>query len=289
MTANPLVKKTKTELLEEYNKLLAKHEELRHTAQLVSDPQSVALLSKAEGYTGEQLTQSIAELKSGVHATLNELADKLITEAQRLGELQKSIGLAKKNLELHYHIQVAADTLDLLMRDYKDKTVALEEEIAAKKRDWVREQEEYGYAIKVRSRHSQEEFEETKIKQERAHKEREEAIKRQEQEVAQWREQSQGFSAQLEKALVQREQEVTKRFRAEFDAQIASAKKDWEAQKNLGEIQIAHLEERIKAQQSENAVLRQELEKANKRVQELESKLLRGAGERRNVKKTRER
>ena len=51
MSTLPMAKKTKTELLEEYDKLLAQHEELRRTAQLVGDPQSVALISKVEGYT----------------------------------------------------------------------------------------------------------------------------------------------------------------------------------------------------------------------------------------------
>lgn len=281
--ANPPSRKTKTELQEEYNKLLAQHEDLRRTAQLVGDPQSVALISRVEGYTMDQLTLSIADLKSSVSATLNELADKLIAEAQKFGEIQKAIDVAKKNLELHYHVQVAADTLDRLIADYKSQSVALEEEIAAKRRVWTREQEERDYTLTVATRRAQEEFEERKVKQDRAFKEREDALLKQEQEIAQLRAQTQNFPGQLDRALVQREQETTKRLRAEFDAQIASAKKDWEAQKSIYEMRLANLEERIKSQNTENLALRAEVEKANKRVQELAIKIIE-SGARANLK-----
>lgn len=271
-----LAKKTKTELLEEYNKLLNQHEELRRTAQLVGDPQSVALISKVEGYTVDQLTSSINELKTSVNATLGELTDKLIVEAQKFGEIQKAVELAKKNLELHYHIQVAADTLDRLLQDHKIKTLTLEDEIAAKRRDWARAQEEHAYDTNVRDRRVQEAFEEAKARQDRALKDREEALKRQEQELAQLRAQIQGFPGQLEKAQREREQEITRRLRAEFDAQSESAKKDWKAQEGLLKMQIDNLEERLKAQQQENMALRGEVEKSNKRVQELVVKIIEG-------------
>ncbi|MEK7189473.1 MAG: hypothetical protein AAB666_00640, partial [Patescibacteria group bacterium] len=176
MSTLPMAKKTKTELLEEYDKLLAQHEELRRTAQLVGDPQSVALISKVEGYTMDQLTLSITDLKSSVNATLNELADKLIAEAQKFGEIQKAIAIAKKNLELHYHTQVAADTLDRLVADYKTRSVELEEKISTERRVWAREQEERGYTLDMVSRRAQEEFAEREAKQDRALKEREAAL-----------------------------------------------------------------------------------------------------------------
>mgnify|MGYP001560708641 CR=1 FL=1 len=274
MSTLPMAKKTKTELLEEYDKLLAQHEELRRTAQLVGDPQSVALISKVEGYTMDQLTLSITDLKSSVNATLNELADKLIAEAQKFGEIQKAIAIAKKNLELHYHTQVAADTLDRLVADYKTRSVELEEKISTERRGWAREQEERGYTLDMVSRRAQEEFAEREAKQDRALKEREAALTKQEQEVAQLRAQAQNFPNQLERALIQREQESAKRLRAELDTQMAGAKKDWEAKKNIHEIRVENFEERVKAQNAEINALKGELERANKHVQELAVKII---------------
>ncbi|KKU12003.1 MAG: hypothetical protein UX17_C0061G0007 [Parcubacteria group bacterium GW2011_GWC2_45_7] len=267
-------RRTKTELLEEYNKLLAQHEDLRRTAQLVSDPQSVALISKVEGYTMDQLTHSITDLKSSVNATLNELADKLIAEAQKFSEIQKAIEVAKKNLELNYHVQVAADTLDRLIADHKTQSATFQDEISAKRRDWTREQEERDYTLTVAARRGQEEFEEKRGKQDRLFKEREEALTHQETEMAQLHAQTQNFPNQLERALAQREQDLSKRMRTEFDAQMASAKKDWDAQKNIFEMRIGNLEERIKMQQNEAGALKGELERANKRVQELAIKII---------------
>ena len=274
MSVLPLTKKTKTELLEEYDKLLAQHEELRRTAQLVGDPQSVALISKVEGYTMDQLTKSIIDLKSSVNATLNELADKLIAEAQKFGEIQKAIAIAKKNLELHYHTQVAADTLDRLVADYKTQSITLEEEISAKRRVWTREQEERDYTLALSARRVQEEFAERETKQDRILKEREAALTKQEQEIVQLRAQTQNFPNQLERALAQREQEPAKRLRAEFDAQLAIAKKDWEAQENIHEMRVENFEERVKMQNTEINALKGELERANKHIQGLAIKII---------------
>lgn len=270
----PLNKKTKAELTEDYNKLLAQHEELQRAAALVSDPQSVALLSKASDYTADQLTQAISDLKSSVNAALNELADKLVTEAQKFSELQKAIELAKKNLELHYHIQVAADTLDRLIQEYKNQAVVLEEEKTAKQRDWSREQEEREYAINLKIKRSQEEFIEIKAKQDRTLKEREEALKRQEQELVNLRAQVAAFPIQLDKALAGREQEIVKRLRLEFDGQLAASKKDWLAQEQIYKLNMDGLEGRLKDGQTEITALKNEMEKANKRVQDLTVKII---------------
>lgn len=270
----PLSKKTKPELMEEYNKLLTQHEELRRTAALVSDPQSVALLAKAADYTADQVAQDISGLKSNVNATLDELADKLIAETQKFSELQKAINLSKKNLELQYHIQIAADTLDRLVQEHKTRTSVIEEEITAKQRDWSREQEEHIYAFNLGLRRNQEEFVEAKSKQDRILKEREETLKQQEQEVVQLRAQVAAFSTNLEKALAGREQETIKRLRVELDGELASAKKDWEAREQIYKLKIGNLEDNLKNEETEVTALKGEVEKANKRVQELTVKII---------------
>ncbi|MBI5022588.1 MAG: hypothetical protein HZC05_00235 [Candidatus Magasanikbacteria bacterium] len=265
----PLSRKNKAELMEEYQQLLVQYDELKKTARLVSDPQNAAFIAKAEGYTINQLTQSISELKSNLNGTLNELADKLIAEAQKFEEIQKAIELAKKNLDIHYHIQVAAETLDTLINENKKKAIELEEEKIAKQRDWTREQEEREYAIKMQSRRTREEFEELKTQQNRVLKEREEALKSKEQEIKETQTRVEGFPAQLERALAQKDQEMSRYFKNESDKQLAGAKKDWEAQENLFKMEISNLEERLKTQNVENTALRKEIEQANRRIQEL--------------------
>ena len=265
----PLSKKTKNDLLEEYNKLLEQHEELKHAAGLLGSHESIGIISKVEGYTVDELTKSVSTLKTSVNATLNELADKLITEAQKFSEIQKAIGLAKTNLELHYHIQVAAETLERLISEHKTKTVTLEEEKTKKQREWTREEEEHEYIAQLKKRRTEEEFKELKVKQERELKERIELLIQQEKEIAQLREQHEGFADKLEYALKAREQEVTKRFQIENAAVAKTMQKEWDAQKNLWEMQTKNLEERIKLYQTEIATLKQETERANKRVQEL--------------------
>lgn len=280
----PLAKKTKAELLEEYAKLVEQHEELRRTAQLVSDPQSVALMSKVESYTADQLTTSIAELKTSVNGTLNELAEKLIAEAQKFSELQKSIDLSKKNLELHYNVQIGAETLDRLIADHKMEMATFEEGIGSKKRDWTRTQEEHEYMMQLKKRRAEEEFEELKTKNERDLRAQQEALALRGNEIQELRAQVDRFPAELELKLKEREREVAASMKAEWDAQFLNAKKDWESQKNLYELRVATFEERIKAHLLENASVKQELERANKRVQELATKIIE-SGAPRNVAK----
>ena len=131
--ATLLTKKTKTDLLEEYNKLLEQYEELKMTARIVGDPQSAALLGRTKDFTVEKLTSAIGELRGAFNESVSQLSDKLLAEAGKLNELQQAIELSKKNLELNYHIQVGAETLERLVQDYETKKRVFGEELELKK------------------------------------------------------------------------------------------------------------------------------------------------------------
>ena len=88
------------------------------------------------------------------------------------------------------------------------------------------------------------------------------------------REQAENFPRELENAKKQKEQEVTKILRLEFDTKNGSMKKDWEAEKNIFELTIKNLEETAKKQISEVASWRVEAEKAAKKAQELAIKIV---------------
>lgn len=274
MSQPPLTRKTKNELLEEYNKLLERYEEMKMGARILGEPSSLALLEQIKDYTPEKLTQTISELKNTFNESLNQLAEKLATEAKKLTELQQALELSKKNLELHYHIQVAAETLERLVQDYKVKTVELEEELAKKKREAAWQEEEQNHTIIFRRKKEEEIYQLEQERKERELVEREAALKAQEMEIQKLRSQVEAMPKQLESALAAKEQEVTRRLQVKFEQEQTMASQEWEAKKSLLELTNKNLEQQIKRQDAEIAVLKQEVEQAGKKAQELAVKVI---------------
>lgn len=285
MSQAPLPKMTKSELAEEYQKLLEKYDELKMTARVVGEPKNAELLERVREYTAEHLTASLATLKAEFGKTVDEFSGRLLAEAQKLGDLQQAMDLSKKNLELHYHIQVAAETLQQLVTEHETKqrelakaaslnrqTVA--DEMDTARRDWEREQEEHTYRIKVQRQRAEEQYAEAQAKREQEFQERVDRLRQQEVDVQNLRKQVEAMPAQLEKALTLREQEVAKRLRAQADTELAAAKKDWAAAKNLLELTIGTQHDQLKQQSAEVAALRQEAERANRKAQELAVKVI---------------
>ena len=275
----------KAELSEEYRKLLEKYEELKMTAQVMGDPSNLSLLERVKDYSPERLTASLAELKAAFAKIVDEFSGRLAAEAQKLGEIQQAMELSKKNLELNYHMQVAAETFQQLVlghevkqrelaKETEAKRQTLSDEIEQAKRKWQREQEEYQYRTKVERRRAEEAQAEERAVKEKDFQERVEHLRQQEAELQHLRQQVEAAPAQLEKALALREQEVTKRLRTQADAELATVKKDWAAAKNLLELKISTQHEQLKQQGSEIAALRQEAERANRKAQELAVKVI---------------
>ena len=285
MSQTPIGKKTKAEVVEEYNKLLEKYDELKMASKILGEPQTLDLFSKVKDYTVNNLTASIAELKNSLNSNLTELSDKLLAEAQKLSEIQQAIELSKKNLELNYHIEIAAETLQNLIGENETKRQEFEktaeqsrrdlgEEITNKKRDWSRELEEYNYDTKIKHKREEEFYQEQKAKKEAEFLERADQLKNQETELQNLRAQAADAPKQLEKALAAKEQELAKKLRSQFDQELLSAKKDWQAEKNIYELKLNNQEEQIKKQNTEISALKQETERANKKAQELAVKVI---------------
>lgn len=276
MNSKPLSRRTKDEILEDYNRLLEKYEELKMAAKLVADPASIELVERAGQYHQESIGQSIANLKGSVNNTLNELSDKLLAEAQKFVDIQTAIDLTKKNLELHYNVQIAAETLEQLVNEHKAQQAAAMETIENQKRDWAREQEEHDYNTKLARARELAAYEEQKGKKERELTEREAALSVQQAELERLRAQAEAWPGQLEKALTAREQETAKIVSGQSGERLQQAKKEWDAEKNIYEMRINNLEEQGKRLTAEIGLLKQETERANKRVQEMAIKVIEG-------------
>lgn len=291
-----LSKKTKAELLEEYQKVLSQFEELKMAAKLTHQPDSMDTVSKARGLTIEAANQSISEAKSAVSNTLSDAANKLggvlaslhndiATEMNKFNDLERAIEISKKNLELRYHIQVAAETLENLVTEHETKLKEFEREEAARRaqqeaeaaaarRDWAREQEEHEYATKVKRAREEALLEEERQHKEKVLQEREAALRAQEQDTQKMRQQIEDMPRIIAREVSAKEQEIAKRLEAEWQSKFNFARKDWETEKQLLEITIKNLHDHTKRQEGELAQLRAETERANKKAQELAVKVI---------------
>jgi len=273
-----LARKTKNELLESYDSLLQKYEELKMTSKLIQEPQNMELLSKTKDYTSENILKSASDLKIIFTNNLNELTEKLIAESKKFAEFQQAVELSKKNLEIAYNIQIAADTLGNLISEHENKKRELEIEMENKKRDWQREQEEYEYSAKLKRQREQNSYEDEMKEKNKQLEERVQNIKNQEQEISKLKTEAENFPKKLNQEVEQKEKELTAKLKAEFKIETEMAKKDWELNKKLLEMQNQNFEDIIKKQNSEITILRQEAEKANKKSQEMAVKVIESSG-----------
>lgn len=295
-TSSIAIKKTKQELLEEYQKLQEHYDELKMASKITYNPENLEIVSAAKNKTTGDASQAISNFKKSLNEELDNLSIKLndvlknllnqiLDETNKFNELQQAIELSKKNLEVTYNIQIVAETLDSLVSEYEKKkndleTSAkkeqdeLENSITSKKRDWEREKEEYEYASRVQKKREASLYKEEREKEERDLIERENALKGREEEFKNLAQQVELMPERLNNELSAKEIEVEKRLNAKWENCLILLKKDYETEKRVYELKIENLDNIAKRQESDIANLRKETEIANKKAQDLALKVI---------------
>ncbi|MDP3899724.1 MAG: hypothetical protein Q8Q23_01440 [bacterium] len=291
-----LAKKTKQEIIDEYQKLLANLPEARAVAKEAHSVQSQEATEKAKEQSLENITQAVVTIKAGVNNQLNDLALKFADNLRKLlqqfsdkveeyNSLQAAIEISKKKLQNQYQVEVAAAALEDLIAEYaqkqkeleqelKGKKESLELEITAVKRAWEREQEEYDYTAKTQRQRDEEKFLAERDLKEKLLTEREEKIKQSEAELDNLRQTAANLPAAIQQAADQREQEAAARLQKECKDGAERQRQTWEAEKNVLEIKIKTLAEQKKEQETDIIILKKEAELANKKAQELAVKVI---------------
>lgn len=294
--SSAFAKKTKPEILAEYEQLLSQLEELKYASKLTHQPDSRRTVDAARENTAEAISQSIMEIKKTVAANLEGLSVKLndslstllnniLNEAKKFNELQQAIELSKSNLKTHYNIEVVAETIENLVNEYEIKRKQLENdfmaekqktqtEIDEKKRVWTREQEEYEYENNLKQKREDALYEEARAKKDKELLGREQNIKQQELEISQLKKQIEQMPDVLAKELAAKEKEVVKQLEHEQAVKIDGLNKDWSADKRLEEMKLQNLLDQLKKQDMEIVTLKKEAELANKKAQELAVKIV---------------
>lgn len=287
-----LAKKTKAEILSEYEKLLSTLETARNESREVHQPRHVEIMSSArKEFTSEKIEEAVGELRtllsgklSDVSKKISETLDELLQQTQKNVEkftgLTEAIDLSGKRLKSEYNIEVVATTLETLVAEYAEKKKQLElehttqhtqlmESIAVKKRDWQREEEEHTYMQKTSRMREQAVFDENRKKKEEELRVRESGIQEAESELITLRSRVQNIPAETEKTLEDKEKEVSERLAVEHKTHIALLEKAWDSEKRIMELKFTHLEAQYKKLESEVTYAKKEIESAQKKAQEL--------------------
>ncbi len=176
---------TKKELIEKYSKLfnayqkkLKEAEEAqkwRSQAERLKEEQAV---KRAKDTTVDGVLSGVAELRKVMTKALDDMAQRLSSQAERLQELNKAIEVQERRLKELYDIEAASENLSKLIAAYDEekqqvvnemtlKIATLEEEYRKKHEELKREIEEETSRWEQKRQQLEKEYQELKISKEK--------------------------------------------------------------------------------------------------------------------------
>jgi hypothetical protein len=307
-------KRARAEVQREFTEIREDLAEARETADAKADElrkvRDAEVRQSVEGITVEGVVQKTSALGLDISKALADVNAKLREEVDRLAAVRETVAIEQKELERLHKIDVAATALDQMVQDYDREKERLEAAIAAQRAAWEeerraterdrkeqeenlkkqrqREFEEFEYKKALERKKAQDKYEEeirlqekqNKEKQEaleKSWKQREAALKEQEQELARLRSEAEGFPARIQKEVEQAVSQANRAAQAKYDQQLVLLKKDADADKRLAEMQVKALEEQLARQTTQIAALERQLEEAKRQVQDIAVKAIEGA------------
>ncbi|WP_414755485.1 hypothetical protein [Anabaena sp. CCY 9910] len=168
-------KNTKAEILQAYEDLTKEIASLK--SQLSQAPKETPTIKKEQPkseqtqimnqpYTIQQkmnyTIESLAKIQLGFGSAVNELSEKLTTQASRLSGISEAVATEVEQLKTLHSLEVSENTLDTLITTYEENAKAyqdefnqrydvLSQEILEQRINWQKEQEEYQRNIKERN------------------------------------------------------------------------------------------------------------------------------------------
>lgn len=277
----PLGKRTKQEILDAYEQLQGHLDELQTSAKVVHSQPALELVERSTQQNAQTIETVFMEFQKSLHAHISDVRTAILEQSALLQELQQAVGISRQQLQLQHGITVAAESLEELMAEQKRKMAEFasegaqkkqeyDEQITQKRKAWEREAEEYEYNKKLQRERDRAEADE----REKSFAVREEAIRQQEQEIAQMKKSLDRFPQELSEAVAKKEKEVLEKLTEQFTHEKALMEKESTAQMHLFELKVANLEERLAANTQEIIALKRQTEEANAKAQVLAMKAI---------------
>ncbi len=137
-------KNTKAEILEAYDALLKKVQEDKNNIpkQVQEEKKKKEIVDKITNVSSEGISQGIANLKSSLITSLDELQTHLVSEFKKLEEIQAAIAVEKQYLEDLYSLSANTDSLAAMLLVQKEKKEAFETSMKEREEAFNREMDE---------------------------------------------------------------------------------------------------------------------------------------------------
>lgn len=234
-----LAKKTKAEIIADYEKLQASLEDSKGAVRTLFSPKNEEIINQAKtDLTNDQAREAVKKLKASLAEKLNDFSqamnlslgqmlDQVNGQVEKFSQLQKAVELSADKLKTEHQIELTAETLEKLMSEFEDRRRQLEAEISAKEKEleneiearrnkWAREQEEYEYDLGLKRKREEDEYAFERVRQERELAEREAAVRAKEDKFVQMEKAAEELPGVIEKQVTQKEQETRKSIEAAY-------------------------------------------------------------------------
>lgn len=280
-----LAKKTKSDILEAYDKLVADYQNIKGSAIKIAKPENQQLVNKIKELSIEEISNAIANLKQSINNQLNNVTDNLAGQLNKFVELSKAIELLEEKLKINYNIEIAADTLDKLIADFAEKQKSLEHDfetkqselthdISQKKRQWQMEQEEYQFKLEIDRKKNEEEYTYESQKRIKVIDMREFELTQKEERLLNLEAETKNFPQKINQAV----EENNAKWQNSVDKRVSERLKEIEQERKseqaLTELRISSLNELIERQKLEIENLKTSLDRASEQAQNLASKVV---------------
>lgn len=312
VVARPKRSKAETELefTEIREELTAARETLDPKLEEARKARETEVRSAVEGLSVETVVGEVSNLGLSVSKSLATLSDQLVQEVNRLAAVREAVALEKSELERLHKIDIAATALDQLVQDHERQKQQLEAEIAEQRAAWEeelrqtererkeqdellrkqrqREADDFEYRKTLERKKAQDKYEEETKLQERANKEKQEALekswrereaalKASEEELKTLRKEAADFPARIQRESEKAVADAVRATEQRFEQRILLIGKDSESEKRVAELRVKALEENLARQSAQMAALEKQLEEAKRQVQEIAVKAIEGA------------
>lgn len=271
------------------------------------------ILEQAANYTVDSIVKGLADLQLDFGGIINQLSEKLTAESAKLEELMQGIEIETQHLQELQKLRVVADALHILTQEHQEKLSALEQnaslhqevlekDMAAKRKAWQKEQEEYEatvqdqnelltkmrqqeagdyqYEIERQRQVEMDDYEEMKRKLERElqgttrekeknWEERESYLTANQAEFEENQQKAEGFEEELKQAYIKAKDDAIKEAEREAKVKADLYAKEWEGTKRGYELQIQSLEETIQRQIEQIADISAQLQAVLSQAQNL--------------------
>lgn len=138
MDSDISLKSKKQDILDAYNRLLKKNQELKKNTSSKTQIQrekeeNDAIIQVASESSPEQTISQMSQLKISIGKTIDDLTSKLAEQSHSFHELKRACELEQEKIENNFEISIVAQSTELMIEDHEKKKAELEQHYKLKK------------------------------------------------------------------------------------------------------------------------------------------------------------